>query len=190
MITIQPAAVRQVRIFIPILKFSLMNHILSLFESIRTLVFDVDGVMTDGTLLVMENGDQLRRMHFRDGYMIQLAVTKGYRVVALSGGSSAGVDKRLRYLGLKDVFLGVEDKGEKLTDFLKQHQIDRATVLYMGDDIPDLPPLRLVGLPACPMDAAPEVKSICKYISPHPGGSGCVRDVIEKVLKLNGQWPR
>jgi len=165
-----------------------MSNILSFFKPIRVLVFDVDGVMTDGSLSLEENGDQVRRMHIRDGYALQLAVRKGYRVMVLSGGRSAGVISRLHYLGVQEVYMGVGDKGTMLSGYLHDHSIDPPSMLYMGDDVPDILPLKLAGLSTCPADAVPEVKAICQYISPFKGGAGCVRDVIEKVLRLNGHW--
>lgn len=161
---------------------------LSLFPPVRCFIFDVDGVMTDGSLLILENGEQLRRMSIRDGYALQLAVKKGYRLCILSGARQTGVQKRLQGLGIRDIFTGVENKKEKLDEYMKRHELERNAVLYMGDDLPDLEAMRLAGLPACPADAAPEIKAVCRYISPFGGGQGCVRDVIEKVLKLNHHW--
>lgn len=163
-------------------------NVLELFSPIKTFVFDVDGVMTDGTLQIMENGEFSRRMHIRDGYALQLAVKMGYRVIVISGGNAKPVVKRLKGLGINDIFMGVSDKQTVLTDYLDENELQRETTLYMGDDIPDYSAMQMVGLPVCPSDAAPEIKAICKYVSPFKGGTGCVRDVIEKVLKLNNQW--
>lgn len=162
--------------------------VLEKFKSIRTFVFDVDGVMTDGNVIVYETGEQVRRMNTRDGYSLQLAVRKGYRVVVISGGSSEGVRQRLLYLGIQDIFLQVHDKVKVLEDFAKEHGLNEQDMLYMGDDIPDLLAMRHVGLACAPADAAPEIRHIAAYISSFNGGQGCVRDVIEKVLKLNGHW--
>lgn len=162
--------------------------VLEKFKSIRTFVFDVDGVMTDGRVLVFETGEQVRRMSTRDGYSLQLAIRKGYRVVAISGALSEGVRQRLQYLGLKDIFLEIHDKVSVLRKYAADHQLEANEMLYMGDDIPDFHPMQFVGLACAPADAAPEIRHIAAYISSFTGGNGCVRDVIEKVLKLNGHW--
>ena len=158
------------------------------FKHITTFVFDVDGVLTDGTLLVLNDGQMARQMNIKDGYALQLAIKKGYRVVVISGGTSEAVTMRLNKLGVTDVFLSVENKKEKLLAYVEQHRLKWDEVLFMGDDIPDHAAMQLIGMPCCPADAVAEIKQISKYISPVEGGKGCVREVIEKVLKLNGQW--
>lgn len=158
------------------------------FKAVTCLVFDVDGVLTDGTLLVMDDGQMVRHMNIKDGYALQLAVKKGYHVVIISGAESEGVRRRLEKLGVTNVFMKVENKKEQLQRFLQQHAIQPEQVLYMGDDIPDYAVMKETGMPCCPADAVPEIKSISKYISSATGGAGCVRDVIEKVLKLNEHW--
>jgi 3-deoxy-D-manno-octulosonate 8-phosphate phosphatase (KDO 8-P phosphatase) len=163
-------------------------NILSLFKPISTFVFDVDGVLTDGTVQLLPNGEQSRRMNIKDGYALQLAVKKGYRVVIISGGRSESVVTRLQGLGITDIYTGVLDKQEKLQDYVFENDLKWEEIIFMGDDIPDYRAMQLVGLPVCPADAAPEIKSICRYVSPVTGGNGCVREVIEKVLKLNDHW--
>ena len=162
--------------------------ILEKFKSITTFVFDVDGVMTDGSVQVFDTGEQLRTMNTKDGYCLQLAVKKGYRILVISGGASEGVRLRLKKLGIQDVFLSVEDKLEKLREYARGHGLEEKDMLYMGDDMPDYEVMKQVGLACAPADAAPEIRHIAAYISSFPGGHGCVRDVIEKVLKLNGHW--
>ncbi|SDF98450.1 KdsC family phosphatase [Chitinophaga filiformis] len=163
-------------------------NILSLFKPISTFVFDVDGVLTDGTVQLLPNGEQSRKMNIRDGYALQLAVKKGYRVVIISGGKSESVVSRLQGLGIKDIYTGVLDKQEKLQDYVFENDLRWEEIIFMGDDIPDYRAMQLVGLPVCPADAAPEIKSISRYVSPVTGGNGCVREIIEKVLKLNNHW--
>ena len=163
-------------------------NILSKFKTIKTLVFDVDGVLTDGALLVLNDGQMARQMNIKDGYALQLAVKKGYRIVVISGGTSDAVKLRLDKLGVTENFLQVENKKEKLTQYVAQHDLKWEEILFMGDDIPDYSAMQLVGLPCCPADAATEIKQISQYISPFDGGKGCARDVIEKVMKLNGHW--
>ena len=162
--------------------------VLPKFKSIKTFVFDVDGVLTDGTLMILNDGQMARQMNIKDGYALQLAVKKGYRVVIISGGTSDAVKERLEKLGIKDCFLKIDNKKEKLVEYVAEHQLSWNEILFMGDDIPDYIPMQLTGLPCCPSDAVAEIKQISHYISPMEGGKGCARDVIEKVLKLNGHW--
>lgn len=163
-------------------------NILELFKAITTFVFDIDGVLTDGTVLVLSGGLQARRMHIKDGFALQMAIKNGFRVKIISGGTSPEVQDRLEKLGVMDISMSVHDKKQYLRDYMQQHNLKKEEVLYMGDDLPDMPVLLEAGLPCCPADAVPEVKEISKYISPLEGGNACVRDVIEKVLKLNGKW--
>lgn len=163
-------------------------NLLELFAPIRTFVFDVDGVLTDGSLMLTEDGHMLLAMNIKDGYAIQLAVKKGYKVWIISGGKSEAVRTRLNKLGVLDVHIGIESKKEFLHDMAVASSTDYQSVLYMGDDIPDYAAMQICGLPCCPNDAVAEIKQVAKYISPINGGKGCVRDVIEKVLKLNGDW--
>jgi 3-deoxy-D-manno-octulosonate 8-phosphate phosphatase (KDO 8-P phosphatase) len=163
-------------------------NVLQYFKEITTFVFDVDGVLTDGRVMLLENGLQARQMHVRDGLALQMALQKGYNVVIISGGYSDPVLHRMHYLGVTEVYLSTKNKKEFLEKYLPQKNISWKEVLFMGDDLPDLPALQQVGLPCCPADAINEVKAISKYISPVKGGRGCVRDVIEKALKLNDHW--
>lgn len=157
-------------------------------KQIKTFVFDVDGVLTDGSVQVSSQGDLLRTMHTKDGYALKTAHNAGFTVCIISGGKNEGVRDRLRDLGITDIYLGVSDKVEQMDEFFDIYGIKPEEVLYMGDDIPDYYPMKLVGLPCCPQDAVPEVKEVSKYISHKKGGEGCVRDVIEQVLKVQGKW--
>lgn len=157
-------------------------------QDISTLVFDVDGVLTDGSITVLTNGDMLRTMNIKDGYALKTAVDRGFNICIISGGSNEGVQIRLNRLGVGDVFLGVKNKTEVLDHYLNSKSILKQNVLYMGDDIPDLVVMKTVGLPCCPQDAVPEIKDISKYVSHKKGGKGCVRDVIQQVLKVQGKW--
>lgn len=157
-------------------------------NQISTFVFDVDGVLTDGSIQISTKGELLRTMNIKDGYAMKLAQKMGYTVCIISGGKNEGVRKRLRDLGITDIYLGVDDKVEQIEEFFDIYAIKPAEVLYMGDDIPDYYPMKLVGLPCCPQDAAPELKNISLYVSHKKGGKGCVRDVIEQVLKVQGKW--
>jgi 3-deoxy-D-manno-octulosonate 8-phosphate phosphatase (KDO 8-P phosphatase) len=158
------------------------------FNNINTSVLDVDGVLTDGTLLVMPGGLMVRRMNIKDGYALQLAVKKGYHIAVISGGDSAEVKDRLQKLGITDVYMKVQDKLSVLNEYMILNGLDLTTTAYMGDDIPDYDVMKVVGLPACPADAAVEIKSLSAYVSPVNGGAGCVRDLIEKIMRVRGDW--
>ncbi|MCF6296340.1 MAG: HAD-IIIA family hydrolase [Flavobacteriaceae bacterium] len=157
-------------------------------QHITTFIFDVDGVLTDGTVTITTSGDMLRKMNIKDGYALKTAVDNGFNVCVISGGSNEGVRKRLQGLGVTDIYLGAHNKIEQLEEYLDIYNIKAESVLYMGDDIPDVPVMKLVGLPCCPQDAVPEIKAISKYISHKNGGKGAVRDVIEQVLKIHDKW--
>lgn len=155
---------------------------------ITTFVFDVDGVLTDGSVLVNTDGEMLRNMNIKDGFALKTAVDKGYNLCIISGGSNEGVRKRLQGLGIKEVHLGTHFKTGTLEKYFAENYIKPENVLYMGDDLPDYNVMNMVGLPCCPQDAVPEIKQISKYVSHKKGGKGCVRDVIEQVLKVQGKW--
>ncbi len=157
-------------------------------NDINTFIFDVDGVMTDGTVILSSSGEMVRKMHTKDGLAIRKAVDAGFNVAIISGGNSEMVKNRMNYLGVKDVYLKVQDKIEVFENYLIMNQIEPKNVLYMGDDLPDYEVMTKVGLATCPQDACPEIKGISEYISNKNGGEGCVRDVIEQVLKLNDKW--
>lgn len=157
-------------------------------KDITTFIFDVDGVLTDGSVIVAESGEQSRAFNIKDGYALQLAVKLGYNVCAISGSRSKVALHRLNSLGITDVYLGSNTKTEKLKTYMEERGINPSQVLYMGDDIPDLEAMKMVGLPVCPADAAEEIKAVSAYVSPIPGGKGCVREIMEKVLKVQKQW--
>jgi 3-deoxy-D-manno-octulosonate 8-phosphate phosphatase (KDO 8-P phosphatase) len=163
-------------------------NVLEPLKKISTFVFDVDGVLTDCTVLVLENGLQARRMHIKDGLGLQMALKNGFRVVVISGSNADPVIDRLTKLGLTDIYMGIKDKRALLDDYCRQHQLQWDELLYMADDLPDLAAMQQVGIACCPADAVNEVKAIAHYISPLPGGQGCVREVIEKVLKVQDKW--
>lgn len=164
--------------------------VLHLFKRITTFIFDVDGVLTDGTVLVLDNGLQARRMNIKDGLALQMAIKNGYRVLVISGGNSTPVVERLEKLGITDVHMSITDKKAFIANYSNQHQLKKEELLYMGDDLPDLPAMEAVGLACCPSDAVTEAREAAHYISPLAGGAACVRDVIEKVLRLNDHWHR
>lgn len=157
-------------------------------KNITTFIFDVDGVLTDGTAIAAESGDLLRTFHIRDGYALQVALKKGYHICIISGSGGPATTKRFENLGLSDVFLKVGDKVPVFKNYLRDRSIEPTQVLYMGDDMPDYEVMKLVGIAACPLDAVDEIKQVSHYISSHKGGETAVRDVIEKVLKAQGNW--
>ncbi|MDO7744634.1 MAG: HAD hydrolase family protein [Pedobacter sp.] len=162
--------------------------LLQKLKSITTFIFDVDGVLTTGDVIASETGELLRTFNIKDGYALQLAVKKGYHVCIISGGRGQAMEKRFAGLGIPDVHLGVADKVIVFQNYLAQNHINADEVLYMGDDIPDLNVMKLVGVPTCPADASTDIKAISAYISPFNGGKTAARDVIEKVLKLQNRW--
>ena len=162
--------------------------LLQAFKKIKCFGFDVDGVLTDASLLLLDDGQMARSMNTKDGYILKLAVSKGYHIIVISGGGTAGVKNRLNKLGIFEVHLNAADKLELLKTYLASNNILPEEVLFMGDDIPDHDAMKFSGLPCCPADAVPEIKAIAKYIATLNGGRGCVREVMEKVLKLNGHW--
>jgi 3-deoxy-D-manno-octulosonate 8-phosphate phosphatase (KDO 8-P phosphatase) len=157
-------------------------------KEITTFIFDVDGVLTDGSVFVTENGEQSRAFNIKDGYALQLAVKCGYNVCVVSGSRSKSALYRLNSLGVKDVYMGIHTKIEKVKIYLEEKSISPENVLYMGDDIPEMEVMKMVGLPVCPADAVEEIKAVSMYVSPIAGGRGCARDVIEKVLKIQDKW--
>ncbi len=163
-------------------------NLLEPFHDVRTFIFDVDGVMTNSELIVLENGHLLRKMNVRDGYALKLAIKKGYRVAIITGGKSSGVVQRLRGLGIEDIYSGIDNKIDALEEYLYTYDLHLDQILYMGDDLPDYEVMRKVGFPTCPSDAAPEIQELAQYVSPRKGGQGCVRDVIEKTLRIQKQW--
>jgi 3-deoxy-D-manno-octulosonate 8-phosphate phosphatase (KDO 8-P phosphatase) len=159
-----------------------------IMNDVTTFIFDVDGVLTDGSVFISNEGDMHRTMNIKDGYAMKAAVDSGYNVCIISGGSNEGVRVRLRNLGITDIYLGSPNKVETFDEYTDVYSIKPEQVLYMGDDIPDYHVMKLVGLPTCPQDASPEIKGISKYISHKNGGKGAVRDVIEQVMKVQGKW--
>lgn len=163
-------------------------NVLESFKKINTFIFDVDGVLTDGTVLVLDNGLQARKMNIKDGFGLQMALKHGYRVLIVSGGYSPPVVERLEKLGISEIHMSIMDKQSFIAAYMNNNRIGKEEVLYMADDLPDLPAMAIVGMPCCPNDAVTEIREAVQYISPFKGGYGCARDVIEKVLRLHNKW--
>jgi 3-deoxy-D-manno-octulosonate 8-phosphate phosphatase (KDO 8-P phosphatase) len=157
-------------------------------KNINTFIFDYDGVLSDGSIITLDDGEAYRTTNVKDGYALQLAVKKGYRVAVISGAEATGMLKRLKALQIKDIFLGIENKLEVFNNYLMEHDLKAEQVLFMGDDIPDYEIMLKAGIATCPVDAVEEIRKVSNYISNVPGGKGCVRDVIEQVLKIQGKW--
>ncbi len=157
-------------------------------KDITAFIFDYDGVMTTGEVLVDGNGIPLRSSDVKDGYALQLAVRLGYNVAVITGGYSVSIEKRMAMLGVKDVFVRSANKVEVLERYMKTNDLKPEQIVYMGDDLPDYPVMKIIGLPVCPADASPEIKDISLYISNRNGGRGAVRDIIEQVLKAQDKW--
>ena len=163
-------------------------NVLAEFKKVTTFIFDIDGVSTDSTVLLLENGLQARRMNIKDGLGLQMAIKNGYRVLTISGSDSEPVMERLKKLGVAHVQMSVLDKKKFVSDYIVENNLNWEEVLYMADDLPDIDLMKVVGLPCCPADAVSEILELSKYISPVNGGCGCVRDVIQKVLKVQDKW--
>jgi 3-deoxy-D-manno-octulosonate 8-phosphate phosphatase (KDO 8-P phosphatase) len=159
-----------------------------ILPQITTFIFDVDGVLTDSTVLLLENGELVRHMSVRDGFAIKTALDNGFNVAIISGGTSMAVQERLKNLGVKDIYLKVFNKLEVFKEYCDMYSIESKNILYMGDDLPDLEVMKKVGLATAPQDAVSEILQVADYVSHKNGGKGCVRDVIEQVLKVHGKW--
>lgn len=163
-----------------------MNYKIAM-RSVNTFIFDIDGVLTDGSVAILENELQ-RSLHSRDCFALQFAAKMGFKIFIITGGESQIIRQILLNLGVSEVYLNSRNKLEVFKDIQNNFQISTEEVLYMGDDMPDIPLLREVRLACCPQDACPEVKRIVNYVSPIVGGKGCVRDVIEQTMKVQQKW--
>ena len=155
---------------------------------IKAFIFDVDGVLTDGKLLISESGELLRSMNVKDGFAMKFAIDSGYKIGIISGGTNEAVRSRLENLGIEEIHLKSHDKIIHFENFVKKFGFKAKNILVMGDDIPDIPIIKAAGIGTCPQDAVPEVKSACQYVSKNEGGKGAVRDVIEQVMKIQYKW--
>jgi 3-deoxy-D-manno-octulosonate 8-phosphate phosphatase (KDO 8-P phosphatase) len=165
-----------------------MSNYKELLKNITTFIFDYDGVLTDGSVITPNTGEPYRMSNVKDGYALQLAMKKGYNIAIISGSRGIGMTRRLKSLQITDVFLGIDNKLKVYNEYLENKSLKSSQILFMGDDIPDYEIMAVAGVPTCPSDAAEEIKSMAKYISRFSGGKGCVRDVIEQVMKIQGKW--
>ena len=159
-----------------------------LLKKITTFILDVDGVLTNGKILVTSKGKMLREMNTKDGFIIKYALDKGFKIFIISGGTNKGVKERLKDLGIEEIFLGEHTKKDTYNKLIKKYNLKKNEIVYMGDDIPDIPVMKKIGVPCCPNDAVPDVNQISIYISKKNGGQGCVRDIIEQTLRVQNKW--
>jgi 3-deoxy-D-manno-octulosonate 8-phosphate phosphatase (KDO 8-P phosphatase) len=165
-----------------------MKNYKNLLPSIKTFIFDVDGVLTDGKILITNEGELLRSFDTKDGYAMKCALVQGYKIVVISGGRNQGVEERFKELGVFDIYMGIHYKLDAFQDLLDNYDLDPETILYVGDAVPDIPVMEKVGLGCCPADAVSDVKNMADYVSHKNGGEGCVREIIEQVLRVQGKW--
>jgi len=157
---------------------------------IEAMIFDVDGVMTDGRIIPTAEGDFIRCYNCKDGYALAYAIRHGYRVCVITGGYGKILEHRLRMLGMQDFYIDCMDKISTLREYMKKYNLNPENVLYMGDDIPDLECTREMGMPVCQADSAAEVIECSRYVSEFEGGRGAVRDIVEQVLRARGDWAK
>jgi 3-deoxy-D-manno-octulosonate 8-phosphate phosphatase (KDO 8-P phosphatase) len=161
----------------------------SKFRHINTFIFDVDGIFTNGDVLVTEQGEMLRTMSTRDGQAVRYAIDAGYKVFIITKGFSEGVRKRFEFLGVTAIYDKLKEKVSAFNSIIELHSLNKENIIFMGDDLPDLPLFDYVGISSCPCDAVQEILAKAEYVSPYRGGQGCVREIIEKVMRLRGDWP-
>lgn len=165
-----------------------MKNYKHLLPKIKTFIFDVDGVLTDGKILINSDGELLRSFDTKDGYAMKCALVKGFKIAIITGGRNEAVRERFKELGIIDIYLGAHHKLDAYQDLMDNYDLNPEEILYIGDDIPDIPVMEKVGLGCCPADAASDVKAMADYVSHKKGGEGCVRELIEQVLRVQGKW--
>ena len=155
---------------------------------VKTFIFDVDGVLTDGKVLVTSEGEMYRALDTKDGYGMKFALLHGFKIVIITGGMNEGIRKRFNEFGIYDIYLGAFNKMDAYKDLMNNYSLNPEEILYVGDDIPDIPVMKEIGVSCCPSDAVPDVKEIVDYVSHKKGGEGCVREIIEQVLRVQDKW--
>jgi 3-deoxy-D-manno-octulosonate 8-phosphate phosphatase (KDO 8-P phosphatase) len=157
-------------------------------QQITTFVFDLDGVITDGQVLALSDGQILRNLNTKDAFGMLHAVRQGYRLAIITGGSGKGVKERLEGLGIRDIFTAARDKTLVMEAYIQDLRLDPNEILYLGDDMPDIPVFQMVGVSVTPSDGSDDARAAAAWTTTHPGGRGAVREVIEKVMKLQNKW--
>jgi 3-deoxy-D-manno-octulosonate 8-phosphate phosphatase (KDO 8-P phosphatase) len=168
--------------------FAMMITYKEKLKEITTMIFDFDGVFSDNIVYLLPPREFIRSMNVKDSFAVQHAAARGFNVAIITGGNNEVVRERFAYLGITDVFISASDKKTVFSEYLKNKNVDASNVLYVGDDLPDYQVMSRAGLACCPADAVKEIRDICHYISPYKGGNGCVRDIIEQVMKIQGKW--
>lgn len=162
--------------------------LLDKWAKVKAFVFDIDGVFTDGLIYLVKGDLMARTINIKDGYALQMALRQGYPIAVISGGGAQNVRERLQSLGVKDIYMRVANKLEVLSEWCLENDLQFADCLYMGDDVPDLECMRSVGLATCPNNACCDILQVAHFISNYQGGYGCVREVIERVMKVQKKW--
>jgi 3-deoxy-D-manno-octulosonate 8-phosphate phosphatase (KDO 8-P phosphatase) len=166
----------------------LMQELIDKFTKIKAFLFDVDGVLSEDTSPLDETGEPVRTGNVKDGLAIRSALNSGYTIGIITGANQSRVRLRCKHLGIRHYYENSSDKKSCLEKFMSETGISAQQILYMGDDIPDYPVMKVVEIAACPADAVPEIKSVSHFISQKEGGKGCVREVIEKVMRSQDKW--
>lgn len=159
-----------------------------LLPDVEAFIFDVDGVLSGQEIPLGADGIPMRTVNIKDGYAMFNACKRGIKISIITGGNSEAVRKRYQALGITDIYMSSHVKIHDFNDYITKYNLNPKNIMYMGDDLPDYPVMKAVGIPVCPIDAAPEIKNISLYISDKRGGAGCARDVIEQVMKAKGMW--
>tara|TARA_B100000575_G_scaffold291812_1_gene298607 strand:- start:2263 stop:2793 length:531 start_codon:yes stop_codon:yes gene_type:complete len=157
-------------------------------NKIKTFIFDVDGVLTDGKVLITSEGEVYRAFDTKDGFALKCALMQGFKIAIITGGNNEGIKQRFKEFGICDIYMGSLNKIDAYKDFMNNYSLKPEEILYVGDDIPDIPVMKKVGISCCPSDAVPDVKEIVDYVSHKKGGEGCVREIIEQVLRVQDKW--
>ncbi len=157
-------------------------------NKIKTFIFDVDGVLTDGKVLITSEGEVYRAFDTKDGFALKCALMQGFKIAIITGGNNEGIKQRFKEFGIYDIYMGSLNKIDAYQDLIDNYSLKPEEILYVGDDIPDIPVMKKVGVSCCPSDAVPDVKEIVDYVSHKKGGEGCVREIIEQVLRVQDKW--
>ncbi len=165
-----------------------MTFLKEKFEQVKAFIFDIDGVLSMDTSPLNDEGDPVRTANVKDGYALRNALSMGYHIGIITGGAVERVRIRYAKLGVPHIYMGVRDKMESLRDFMEKTGVKAGEILYMGDDLVDYQVMSEIGVPTCPRDAVHEIKEISVYISELKGGEGCVRDVVEQVMRAQDTW--
>ena len=155
----------------------------------KLLILDVDGVLTDGRIIMSDRGEEIKCFNVKDGHGLRLLMDAGINVAIITGRKSKTVEHRTRDLGIREVYQGVKDKEALAKELIQHKKLDKEQVCCMGDDLPDLPMFNQVGISIAVADACPELLTEADFVTKNRGGKGAVREVCELILKAHGKWP-